>query len=271
MYLSGISHKHLLSILEFIYKGEALLEERDLDLFLDSGTRFRVLGIFPEHNFEQQKLSNLSQLCPGVFSENDPFCNNKNPETRKNNFEEEVNVEASEAVDQDGAEDDPSLVDPEKIANNLEVEIEVETTDPVRQDNIENNKPLENPTDDIAMKEELIEELIEEKVNLQTEHEVNMSKVWRVNSEYEGKIIKPTTQIQSSKITSITKQRNILKCEYCDFKSLQVLLLNKHRKRIHGNDSYLKGMKTCNYCNMRFRSSQVLNEHKSKIHNVVRA
>ena len=268
VYLSGISHKNLLSILEFIYRGEALIEERDLDLFLDSGTKFRVLGIFPEHNFEQQKLSNLSQLCSGVFSENDTFFRNKNPETSRNNFKNEVIVKASDALDQDGTEDDPSLVDPEKIANNLEVEIKVEPTDPVRQENIENNMPLQNPTEDKAMKEELIEELIEDKSNIQTEHEVNMSKVWRENSEYEGKMVKPTTPMQSS----IKKQRNILKCEYCNFKSVQVLLLNKH-KRIHGVGSSLNGMKnfTCNYCNTRFRSSQVLNEHKSKVHNVVRA
>merc|ERR1712179_167677 len=98
-------------------------------------------------------------------------------------------------------------------------------------------------------------------------HQINM----RVNSEYEEKNDKPSKTIQTSKTFSILKQKKLLKCEYCSFKSVQLLLLNKHKRKIHG--STMKGMKclTCNYCNMRFSSTQVLNEHKTKVHNVVRA
>merc|ERR1711936_584556 len=134
-----------------MYKGEALIEECDLDLFLDCGAKFKVLGIFPEQNLEQQKLSNLSQLCPGVFSEDATLCNDKNPETTKNNLDVEIKAEPTDAEDHDGVEENPNLGDPEIAANILEVKIKVEPTNPVRQGGIENNMPSEQPADDNAM------------------------------------------------------------------------------------------------------------------------
>ena len=71
IYLSGVKSKLLSSILEYMHKGETLVQERDLASFLECAEKLQVLGIYPVANFQQKKIASLSQTnYNGVFTEN---------------------------------------------------------------------------------------------------------------------------------------------------------------------------------------------------------
>ena len=69
IYITGISFKDLLSIFQFIYKGETQVEDCDLQSFFSSAEKLKIMGIYPLPNFEQKKLSNYNQIYPGVLSQ----------------------------------------------------------------------------------------------------------------------------------------------------------------------------------------------------------
>jgi len=70
IYLSGVKSKFLSSILEYMHKGETLVQERDLASFIECAEKLQVLGIYPVANFQQKKIASLSQTnYNGVFTE----------------------------------------------------------------------------------------------------------------------------------------------------------------------------------------------------------
>ena len=241
IYLSGISYKDLLSILQFIYKGETQIEDIELDSFLESGKKLKVLGIYPEETFEQKALQNLSQVYPGVFTE-----------------------DTAKSIG--GRNESPS---PENdIGDMLNVEIKVEPADEMEQDKTENVATFKQ-MEDISVKEEFIDELIEKNHHIQAEHEENIEPINKSMSKPAKVEQHPATTQQG--IKSDIRRSKLLKCQHCHFKTVKSLLLKKHVQKIHSGSFSAQGNITCNYCDKKFWSVNTLNVHKTDVHNVVRA
>jgi len=227
IYITGISYKDLLSILQFIYKGETQIEDTDLNSFLDSGSKLKVLGIYPEPNFDQRKFQNFSQICPGVFTEDIAHNDADNHETSAEDISDMRNVQIKEEPADD-------------VGNEVFLDCDKK--------------------DGMSLKEELIDELVEQSYNTQAEKIID--KVNIVTSAAKSRF-------QDSN-TNVTRKK-LLTCNHCQFKTVNFLLLKKHIHKIHLSSLVGQANIPCNYCNRNFSSLDNLNVHKTDVHNVVRA
>ena len=147
----------------------------------------------------------------------------------------------------------------EDISDMLNVQIKEEPADPM-DDVGDEVFPDSDKTDGITLKEELIDELVEQSYNTQAEKIID--KVNIVTSAAKSRF-------QDSN-TNVTRKK-LLTCNHCQFKTVNFLLLKKHIHKIHLSSLVGQANISCNYCNRNFSSLDNLNVHKTDVHNVVRA
>ena len=66
IYMRGIKSKHLANVLDFLYRGEANVEQGDLELFLALAEEFKLKGVASSSQSEQEKNKKpqLNQKVP---------------------------------------------------------------------------------------------------------------------------------------------------------------------------------------------------------------
>ena len=69
IFLTDVDYKMMLSIITFIYKGETLVAEAEIDNFLTATKKLKIGGIFPEASFKTTRLQTFSQIHPGILAE----------------------------------------------------------------------------------------------------------------------------------------------------------------------------------------------------------
>lgn len=293
IYITGICYKDLLCIFQFIYRGETQVEDSGLESFLSSAEKLKVMGIYPLANFEQKKLPNYSQMYPGVFTEesNTKHLNgNESPADISNMLNVVIKEEPAEEM-QEEQENVAVFVKTEEIS------VKQESIESLTKGEIGN----ENNPDEILGHQEDDKELRPPKSEIKHEKSLDMytriknrhkSSPKKVNynddlamddndNETEDLLTKakdnkpPILAIPKAPIFAnpkpMFKTNRLLKCKYCQFKTVKFLLLRQHVLRIHSRPALGKGHITCNYCGCKFWTVDALNAHKTNVHNVIRA
>ena len=61
--MRGIKSKHLATVLDFLYRGEANIEQEDLELFLALAEEFKLKGLASSSQSEQEKNLSKTKKC----------------------------------------------------------------------------------------------------------------------------------------------------------------------------------------------------------------
>jgi len=293
IYITGISFKDLLSIFQFIYKGETQVEDSDLQSFFSSAEKLKIMGIYPLPNFEQKKLSNYSQIYPGVLSqEAEENTMPVNGDISPADIGSMLNVVIKEEPPDEPEEQNEKQENVSVFIKTENIQIKEESVTSIKKEEMD---ALENLSEHIEMKED--PDVKTEGGEIKTEKNLDMYS--RIKERHKTSRKKPNYNVDEDdsedndngseellvpskpKIPEQIINHNIpqphpkfnklLKCRQCQFKTVNYLLLKKHFHTIHIRPKSGQGLIICNYCGTNFLTVDALNVHKTVVHNVIRA
>jgi len=259
IYMSGVEHKHLKNLIQYMYQGNVRIPEDDLDKFLHLAEDLQIAGLSEENKHVEIKIE----------------CNNEPSSNTKYHKEESVDI-INDTIDTK----ENSSVSELNLYFEDKDDTESDNTKSFRKSDSQHKKRLkkihklvrQNDSSSKSDKDDVKSDI--EKTPCELCGKLYNKRRMRRHNLIHNNLKYPCDQCNTkpySDPSSLTKHKKAIhkgirhQCDQCDLSYSARHGLREHKKSVHKGVRY-----SCDQCNvLPFRYLSHLNRHNKNVHNIV--